>query len=74
VLGTIAEHVRSAGREESERLTVPAKPLMGLTNIKDVARVVPSAGTMLGRVVPTLKSGIGIESNVRADAPCDSVA
>jgi hypothetical protein len=66
-------HVRFAGREGSERLIVPVKPLMGLTNIIDVAGVVPSAGTMLGRVVPTLKSGIGIES-AWGDAPCDSVA
>ena len=29
---------------------------------------------MLGRVVPTLKSGIGIESNALGDGPCDSVA
>jgi hypothetical protein len=74
MLGTIPEHVSSAGRERFERLTVPVKPLMGLTNIIDVAGVVPSVGTMPGRVVPTLKSGIGIESNVRADATCDSGA
>ena len=67
-------HVRSAGREGSERVTVPVKPLMGLTNMIEVAGVVPSAGTMLGRVVPTLKSGAGIESSVLGDAPCDSVA
>ena len=74
MLGTIAVHVRSAGREGSERVTVPVKPLMGLTNMLDVTGVVPSAGTMLGRVVPTPKSGVGIESNVLGDAPRDSVA
>jgi len=55
-------------------MTVPVKPLMGLMNIIDVAGVVPSAGTMFGRVVPTLKSGIGIESNALGDVPYDSVA
>ena len=67
-------HVSSAGREGSERVTVPVKPLMGLTNMIEVAGVVPSAGTMLGRVVPTLKSGVRIESNILGDAPRDSVA
>jgi len=73
VLGSIAVHVRSSGREGSERPTVPVKSLMGLTNTIDVAGVVPSAGTMLGRVIPTLKSGMGIESIVLGDARCDSV-
>jgi hypothetical protein len=66
-------HVRLAGREGSERLTDPVKSLMELTNMIDVAGV-PSAGTMLGSVVPILKSGMGIESNALGDAPCDSVA
>jgi len=69
VLGIIAVHVRSAGREGSERMTVPVKLLIGFTNMIDVAGVVPSARTMLGGVVPTLKSGVGIESNVLGDAP-----
>ena len=58
----------------SERVTVPVKPLIGLTNMIEVAGVVPSVGTRLGRVVPTLKSGVGIESDVLGDAPRDSVA
>ena len=62
--GSIAVHVRSVGRGMSERVTVPVKPLMGVTRIVDVAIVVPSAGTRLGRVVPTLKSGVGIELDV----------
>jgi len=66
-------HVRSAGREGSERVTVPVKPLLGLTNMIEVAGVVPSARTMLGRVVPILKSGVRIESNILGDAPRDSV-
>jgi len=64
VLGIIAVHVRSAGREGSERVTVPVKPLLGLTSMIEVAGVVPSAGTMLGRVVSTPKSGVGIEPNI----------
>ncbi len=66
-------HVRSAGREGSKRVTVPVKPLIGLTNMIEVAGVL-SAGTTLGRVAPTLKSGVGIESNVLGDAPRNSVA
>ena len=67
-------HVRSAGSEGSERVTVLVKPLMGLTNMIDVAGVIPSAGTMLGGMVPTLKSAVGIESSVLGDAPRGSVA
>jgi len=44
------------GLEDVVRATVPLKPFMGLTNIVEVAGVVPSAGTVFGRVAPTLKS------------------
>ena len=39
----------------------------------DVARVVPSAGTTLGGMATSVKSGIGIELNVQRIAPSDSV-
>ena len=64
--------VRAAGMVGSERVTVPLKPLMGLTNMIDVAVVVPSAGTMLGVEVPIPKSGIGIESNNVRSVPLRS--
>lgn len=74
MLGSIPAHVRAAGRDGSERDTVPVKPLMGLTIMMDVAVVAPSARTMLGREVPISKSGIEIESNVVGDVPRGSVA
>jgi hypothetical protein len=44
----MAVHERSIGRGRSERVTVPVKPLMGVTMIVDMAGVAPSAGTILG--------------------------
>lgn len=63
---------RPAGSGRSERATVPLKSFMGLTNMIDVAGV-PSAGTVFGRVAPTLKSRTGIESNIQDGFACDSV-
>ena len=71
--GWIAVHKRSVGRVRSDRATFPVKPLRGLTRMIDVARVVPSAGTTLGGMATSVKSGIGIELNVQRIAPSDSV-
>ena len=72
VAGSMAVHERPTGRGSSDRVTVPMKPLMGLTTMVDVAGVVPSAGTILGCVAPSVKSGIGIELNVQGFVAFDS--
>ena len=66
--------MRSAGRGRVERVTMPVKPAMGFTMMVDIAGVVPSARTMLGRVASILKSGTGFEPNVEAGVACNSGA
>jgi hypothetical protein len=70
--GSMALQVISDGRGRSERVTVPVKSLTGFTTIVEVPGVVPSAGTILGRVAPTVKSGRRIELNAQGDDACDS--
>jgi len=48
IVTSMGVHERSAGRGRSERATVPLKPLIGFTRMLAVAKVVPSAGTILG--------------------------
>jgi hypothetical protein len=68
----MALQVMSAGRGRSERVTVPVKSLTGFTMIVEMAGVVPSAGTVLGRVAPIVKSATGVELNAQRDDACDS--
>ena len=73
VVELIAVQVRSVGIGRFERVTVPVKPAIGFTIIVDVAGVVPSATTILGRVASILKSGTEIELNAQADVARDSI-
>ncbi|SRR6266571_4503837 len=74
VAGVNGAHSRSAGSGMSERVTFPVRWSTGFTMIVDVARVVPSAGTTLGRVAVIVKSGLGIGVNVEEGVRGDSAA
>ena len=54
--GLIALRVSPVGRGLSDNETVPAKPLIAVTVIVDVAAVEPSAGTEEGEVALIAKS------------------
>ena len=67
VAGSIAVHLRSAGRGRSERMMVPVKSSMRFTTIVVVAGVVASAGTISETVAPIVKPERGTELNVLED-------